>query len=124
MHLQLRDQELITIILHIHTHTQTPISKTKPRGNCKPKIYNRYTNKEKTNPTLKTVIRPHERRTKGKEKQQIQTINKMAIRMYINHKQKDNPQNERKYSQMKQLTRDSFQNIQTHAAQYLKKRSK
>ena len=52
----------------------------KPHGNCKPKIYNRYTHKRKPNPkiTLKIVINLQEKRTKEKrgKKRPIKTDKK------------------------------------------------
>ena len=62
---------------------------SKPHGNRKPKVYNRYTKKRKRNPktTLKIVIKSREKRTEeeGKQKEHFYILhfNKMAIRTYI-----------------------------------------
>ena len=60
----------VYIYIHTHTYIYTPISK--PNGNHKPKIYNRYTEKKKSKPNtiLLTVIKSKEEKTKveGKKK--------------------------------------------------------
>ena len=73
--------------IYTHSHMYMYIPTSKLYGNCKPKIYNRYTHKwEKA---IQTTLRNHQREENkiNREEKKItttkKTINKMAIRTYI-----------------------------------------
>ena len=94
MHLQLRDQQLKTILcvcayIYVYMYMCIYIPISKLQGNCKPKIYNRYTNKKKqlkynTKDTHQTTRKGNRRREEKKtNKTKFKAVNKMAVRTYI-----------------------------------------
>ena len=87
MHLKLRDQQL-EATLCVCVCVCVCITISNPRGNHKPKIYNRctHTKEKESKHTLKKVLKSQEYKEKERKetyKNKSKTINKMAIRTYI-----------------------------------------